>query len=272
MPDEILTPAKGANDVNFEESLPQEQETSMEDVQPTEDETHKEPSSVPITRFKEIYRQKREAERQLLEKDREVSHWRTEFEKAKSLADQKPAASDEQSPDITKFETTEEYQKAVVQHEVQKEMKNFKQKQKEEDERAQNLKKIESFNVKIKEATEKIPDFIETVTPIAKNIAPILENIIADASNSAEIFYYLGKNPNEIMKLNSLHPISAAIEIGKLSMKIENEKIPIKKKSSAPDTTVSIGTREKTGSADIEKLPWKDYVAVMNKRDAERHQ
>ena len=102
---------------------------------------------------------------------------------------------------------------------------------------AYQQQKTEHYNKLVNIAREQYEDFDETIQslidlPIAPNQQT--DEIVAtlqEVDNAADVAYYLGKNPDDFMRLLKLSSRLAAIELGKISAKIST---PSTVKSNAP--------------------------------------
>jgi len=87
-----------------------------------------------------------------------------------------------------------------------------------------------------------------------------------------DVAYFIGKNPNEAMRIASLHPIEQTVEINKLAKKLANQKRP-KTESTAPSATSPVGDREvvaKEVNIYDPNISFKDYERIRMKQERER--
>ena len=91
------------------------------------------------------------------------------------------------------------------------------------------------------------PEMIEFYSNDARHIAEIIEG----NAKGPEIAYYLGGNPGKAVELAKMSPLEAAVEIGKIELKLSTELKP-KSVSKAP---TPITTTAAKGSGELEKDP-----------------
>lgn len=109
------------------------------------------------------------------------------------------------------------YQKQLIQYEAQK---NSAQRYQSEVE--------QKYQQRINEAREKYDDFDESINNLSKypaiNNHPNLMtavNAIKELENGADVGYYLAKNANDFMALLNKNPLNMAMELGRLSGRVE---------------------------------------------------
>ena len=81
----------------------------------------------------------------------------------------------------------------------------------------------------IEEGGKKFPDFEEVAFSVP--IDEITGAMVLSSDTPAEIAYHLGKNPKEFERIQALHPIQRAFEIGKMQAAIQAAQ---KKTTNAP--------------------------------------
>ncbi|MCK5601081.1 hypothetical protein KAR91_04375 [Candidatus Pacearchaeota archaeon] len=96
----------------------------------------------------------------------------------------------------------------------------------------QRQERVDNFDKKVAEVSEKIPDFEEVARSEDMleiyNVAPHLADVIEESESGPEIAYFLGNNPEEAVRLAGLSTVQVAIEVGKLEGKLSN---PLQKKN-----------------------------------------
>jgi hypothetical protein len=112
-----------------------------------------------------------------------------------------------------------------------------------------------------------IGEFIEEYGDI--NFSPALEESILHSEVGPAVVYELAKNKKELDRINSLPPLAAAREFGKLEAKLlaksESPKEEIKKQTKAPKPIEPVGGKSGGAirrSVYDENLPFKEYVAL----------
>lgn len=82
--------------------------------------------------------------------------------------------------------------------------------------RTQIGEQVNRFAEEAKKARERYPDFSEVVDSATPPQNPVVAASILGCDNPADVAYYLHKNPSELAKIQSLPPLIAAREIGKI--------------------------------------------------------
>jgi hypothetical protein len=152
---------------------------------------------------------------------------------------------------LTAYETAKMLARATVQQEMET------RKQSAEIARAE----IDEEHIsRAREAMKRIPDFVDVVS---KSNVPINDNLadwIKESEKSADLAYHLAKNPNLAAELNSLPPLQAARQLGRLEASLT---IPQPRKATgapAPNTAVRGGASpERSSSAAIDAFIARKY-------------
>ena len=95
---------------------------------------------------------------------------------------------------------------------------------------------IEAYKEKVTEFKKEHKDYDEVInsTSFSQNVQVAALN----ADSSAEIFYYLSNNPEELAEINDLNEFQAAYKIGRIEAKLHAPKIPQVKNVAKPITPV----------------------------------
>lgn len=168
------------------------------------------------------------------------------------------------------FETVADYTDALV---------DWKEKQREKAQaanaQAQTLQlKLQKHDERVNEFKAQVPDFDLTVQEFATyhpnvKINQALADLVLDSELSAPLAYDLFKNPDVLIRLNSMPPAQAAREIGKMESRIERTieekkaQAKIQTKSNAPTPLSPIGSSSAGASAQksIYEMTPDEYMA-----------
>jgi len=115
--------------------------------------------------------------------------------------------------------------------------------------------------------TEKYEDFEEDVfDDNVKFTAQMRQSIIEieDMDLQAEVAYYLGKNPKEVLRIGKLSPIRQNAAIGRLEERLSAKPQPQKRPSAAPAPIQPVGG---SNTPTDEILPTEDYESFLKKRN-----
>jgi len=182
------------------------------------------------------------------------------------MTQQKPAVS-EGLPQRDKFESDEEYVRALNAYTVNESLKGI------EERLLQKLSKSsveQSWGQKISQARSDYPDYDEVMElaqdiPITKHVAEAMQG----SDFGADVAYYLAKNPEEAERINTLPAMAAAREIGRIESYVEYEKgqkkaKPVMSKAPAPIKPVKPSTS--AGNKSLEDMTPAEYIAYRNKQ------
>lgn len=126
---------------------------------------------------------------------------------------------------------------------------------------------------KINQARTDYSDY-DTVMEDAQDIPidPSVAEAIQSSDLGGDIAYYLAKNPEEAIRINSLSPIAAAREIGRIESYVEYEKThkKVAPVSKAPSPIKPVRSSTGSGTKSFEDMSPGEYVVYRNKQDAAR--
>jgi hypothetical protein len=145
-------------------------------------------------------------------------------DKKKPAAPKVPEPIDEKdAPKEDDFDTVEEYEAAKSAFDIDRRVNEQVRKALEVDESANHQAELNEFAKSALEAgPQQYKDFQEVVgkdtLPITAEIIDAVRTMDNEAVTPADIFYYLGKNEAETVRISRLNPVQVAREI----VKIEN--------------------------------------------------
>jgi hypothetical protein len=112
-----------------------------------------------------------------------------------------------------------------------------------------------NWTSKSAEASAKHPDFIDVVAPLRLN--SMLEGLIKASPVAGDLAYHLGKNRGELeARLNSMHPLDAAAEMGRIEAKLTGaggQPQPKVSQMPKPMTPVNGGKSNAGGGSGLDK-------------------
>lgn len=205
------------------------------------------PPSIPKWRFDEVNHRAQAAEARL-----------RELMAQSQQPQQQPAAP--QAPKPEDFPTYEEFIRAdarfVAQQEAkqayaaerQREQQASQQQTEQAREHAANL----NWSQKTIEAAQKYPDFYEKLSA-APMLHPILQAVLKPSQAAGDLAYHLAGQPETIARLNSMHPLDAIAELGRIEGKLQGSsgqaptKVSQMPKPMAPVSTGKAGGSKETG-------------------------
>jgi len=149
--------------------------------------------------------------------------------KPKEQPAQQQAQPDESvMPDPARYTSQEEYNRDYQtwqRTEIQKEAQKIIQAERNQTQQQQVLTK---WNTRVAEFTAETPDFNDKMADV-RHLAPALERngvlpMLANSDYGVEVMYHYMNNPAEAEKLAKMHPIDAAIQVGRLEARFESKK------------------------------------------------
>lgn len=185
---------------------------------------------------------------------------------------------DEGEPDPNDYETNAAYIKDLVKYNAKQEKLEIEKAKKEDEKTSTYKKQLDTHLGRVNEFKKSMPDYDDVISEFLEDHGDIkfseaIEETLLTSDLSAEIVYHLAKNKPELDRINSLSPVAAARELGKLELKLSkesvSEQIEEKKTSKAP-TPIS-PVKGKSGSG-LEKsvydndIPFKEYEALRRKQ------
>jgi hypothetical protein len=192
-------------------------------------------------------------QKQLSAKEQEIEHWKREALKAESKKDDsetiKHVKESVNEPDPDDYENHKDYVKALAKWEI-KQIDNEKAELAKQDQLKNDYQKqVQLFQEKISEFKKNVADFDEVIAEadtVELNFA--VRDAILSSENSPQLMYELSKNVDELERINTLSPIAAAREIGKIEARLskssenENKKEVKITKTPPPVKPVSSGS------------------------------
>ena len=152
------------------------------------------------------------------------------------------------------------YEQGVTEQKRQQE--EAERQQREQQRKVEQHAKVQE---KIASAREKYPDFEEVV--MNPNIPPLSQineaayEAMTESENMADVAYYLGRNPHEVLKFQGMSPVQAAMEVAKLERRVAK---PAKTSvTKAPTPPPDVGGKS-GASSDISNID--DIEAWMRER------
>lgn len=182
-------------------------------------------------------------------------------------ASPKPKREDFQDPDTyeaalitwTTETTTRALEARREQTDSVRATEEAQQKQQEEAQKA-NLALQKKWGQDRDAALEKYPDYEEVAESDDVHISAASAFAIMNADNGTDIAYYLGKNPKEAERIAALPPLKQQLEIGRLSLKLEDgEKRSVTK--APPPVKTAIRSRERAAEESASEETMEEYAA-----------
>ena len=173
-----------------------------EESEAPEDDEHSLPNGVK-KRIDKITRQKYEAVA-------EANRLKAELEQMRAQI-----APKQEAPDISNFDTFEEYSDALAEYKYQQKVQ---QAQSQQAQQTQAQKNAQEWVSKVEKVRSIAPDFDEAFNNVASiEFAPMALEAVAQHPKGAEIAYMLGKEPSEAYRIAALPPYQQLMAIGEIA-------------------------------------------------------
>lgn len=176
-----------------------------------------------------------------------------------------------QAPKLEQYASIEEYLDALADHKAaQKTDKFFREREAKESaskQQSEQARLHEGFTKQTEQARQAYDDFDDVVDNPDLPISPAMAEAIMRSQNGADVAYYLGKNPDEAIRLANLDPFSAAVEIGRIAATVVRPQA--RKASNAPAPIQPVGNRA-TPVQDPEKMSADEWLKWRNSQIKKR--
>lgn len=173
-----------------------------------------------------------------------------------AVADGRPA-----KPDLSKFDTYEQYQDALDEYQdkltdwkIEQREKSRAEQDRQNEARRQQEAAQKTWNDRLNAAKSRLTDFDDVVQgAIADHdirVSPTMERVILESEHGPEIVYHLAKHPDEAARIAALPPEKAALALGRIEAKVAPEAEPAKPAktvSNAPPPVKPVGSSASTG-------------------------
>ena len=184
-------------------------------------------------RINKITWEKHEAIRQSEAKDARIAELEAQ------LTQPKP---DVKVPVVTDFDNDEEYAQALQDYTVQTAQSVHQQTQAQAEKAAQEAErnnKKQAYQSKVAAYAMEHEGFVEAVTGSNVTISESVEQVLIESDRGPELTHWLAENASEALRINSLPPILAAKELGKIEASLDALKPKKASDAPPPETDIS---------------------------------
>lgn len=222
-----------------------ETESEQPEVEAKEAEKEHDESSLPEgvkKRIDKVTRQKYEAVA-------EANRYKAELEQLRAQL-----APKQEAPDISNFDTFEEYSDALAEYKYQQKVQQV-QSQQTQQTQAQAI--AQDWVAKVEKVRSVAPDFDEVFSNVADvPFAQVALDAVAQHPKGAEIAYMLGKDVSEAYRIAALPPSQQLMAIGEVAARANLPKP--KTVSTAPSPVKPVGSSS-GGKKSISEMTDKEY-------------
>ena len=235
---------------NVADNTEAESETTqkVEDKEQQDDDSEHDESSLPNgvkKRIDKVTRQKYEA-------IAEANRYKAELEQLRAQL-----APKQEAPDISQFDTLDEYVDAVAEYKYQN---NMLSEQEKNVERAIEQRVSREWTAKVEKVRSVAPDFDDAFNNVANiEFAPMALEAVAQHPKGAEIAYMLGKNVSEAYRIAALSPTQQLIAIGEIVAKTNVPKPKAVSTAPSPVKPVQGGSSNSAPPSDMDEwIKWRN--------------
>ena len=180
---------------------------------------------------------------------------------SQELAKYKAPATLDSEPQLENFKDWNEYNKAVIQHGVDKALKQRDQDLQKRKDSEERQKAATTWRQKVEtlmDSDEKYEDFDDVIGQFKdKYVHPSINQALGESDLGAQMAYYLGENPEIVDSLNQKTPFAIAKELAKIEASFS--KPPARKVSnSSPPITPVKGSAKST--VNLDKMDTLSYL------------
>jgi hypothetical protein len=221
------------------------------DKQEDEDDDSSLPNGVK-KRIDKVTRQKYEAVA-------EANRYKAELEQLRAQI-----APKQEAPDISQFDTLDDYVEAVAEYKLNQKTQTA-QSQQAQQTQAQAV--AQDWVAKVDKVRSVAPDFDAVFNNVASiEFAPMALEAVAQHPKGAEIAYMLGKDVSEAYRIAALPPSQQLMAIGELAAKTNVPKPKAVSSAPPPVKTVSGGNV----TTDPSKMSTSDYIKWRNDQQRQK--
>ena len=214
------------------ESTTEQVETQQQDDKPRDDKGR----FVPQERVNEITRARREAERRAQYLEQQLAQ----------LQSQQPQYHQPQQhdrpPSLQDYSTPEEWGAAIADYSARQALAKAEQHFQQHDQYRSQQQIAEQFAAKEAAFAATHPDYMDRVGELV-NTVPLPQeilNVIGSSDLGADLAYHLATHLDVADRLARMHPVAAAVEIGRIEARLSAPK-PSKPVTQAPTPVPTVG-------------------------------
>ncbi len=198
--------------------------------------------------------------RQKYEAVAEANRYKAELEQLRAQI-----APKQEAPDISQFDTLDDYVEAVAEYKLNQKTQTA-QSQQAQQTQAQAV--AQDWVAKVDKVRSVAPDFDEAFNNVANiEFAPMALEAVAQHPKGAEIAYMLGKNVSDAYRIAALSPAQQLIEIGVIAAKTNVPKPKAVSSAPAPVKPVQGGSSNSAPPTDIDEwMKWRNDQLRQKKR------
>lgn len=224
-------------------------ETQTQEQERTRDEKGR---FVPQERVNEITRARREAERRAQYLEQELAQLR------QGQPQRQSSQSTERPPSLQDFQTVEEWGEAIAEYSAHQALSRAEQTFQQRDQYHTQQQIAQQFQAKEAAYAATVPDYLDRVAELTSAIALPGEVLMAisQSDHGPAVAYHLAQHLDVADRLSRMHPVAAAVEIGRIEARLSAPKPKPVTQAPAPVPTLSGSS---VVSKDLASLSYEDY-------------
>jgi len=193
------------------------------------------------------------------EQQAQINRLTAELEQSKAQL-----APKQEAPDISQFDTLDDYVEAVAEYKLNQKTQTAQSQQAQQ---TQAQAQAQDWVAKVEKVRSVAPDFDEAFSNVASiEFAPMALEAVAQHPKGAEIAYMLGKDVSEAYRIAALPPNQQLMAIGELAAKTNVPKPKAVSSAPPPVKTVSGGNV----TTDPSKMSTSDYIKWRNDQQRQK--
>jgi hypothetical protein len=184
-------------------------------------------------RFSELTKQREEARKEAAREREARESLESRIKELEGRAEPKPV-EENVKPSPSQFNDAFEYAEALAEWSAEQAILNREKQEAERKEQENRQKLAESWKKREANVKAELSDYDEMIASAADvTVSDVVRDAIIESDVGPRILYHLAENPELVEQLNSVSPISALRQIGKLEAKFEVSETPKETKTEA---------------------------------------
>lgn len=178
------------------------------------------------------------------------------------------AEQEQGPPKLDTYNSYEEWVEAVADYRAEKRFTELQQQSEERAVQERERKAAESRRATYEKAVATIEDRYADYHEVTAEmpVTRAMAEFILEHNKGPDIAYYLGKNPDEAMRIANLSPVRQGFELAQLEAKLVTPGSQAKKASSAPEPINHVRPRERAPAVEPSKMTMTEYAAWAKQR------
>jgi hypothetical protein len=201
--------------------------------------------------------------------ERERDEARAALEKAKPAEEVVKEPQPLSEPKLSDFDNYNEYVAAMSDYRIQLTIEKLQKDAEEKQQRAAFEEKTSSFRKAAEVVRQEHPDFDEVAYNKNVPVSQAMGMAMLESPLGPQIAYYLGKHPDEATKISRLSPISAAVEIGRIEVRLKGVQPKNTSQAPAPIKTPDGSSASDEHSEDLDTAAKKSVADYAKARGTE---